>query len=130
MLISLAVVIVAITFVALAAFTIPALIDIRKTAVAIREMSARAENELKPVLQELQKTLAELKCFAEGAASKTEDLKSFMEALGDTGRNLRTINKVVGTAAGVLSSSSAWVVGVKVAGRFILERLSRKRKEG
>lgn len=129
MLISLAVIIVAITMVALTAFMIPALIEIRKTAIAIRETSARFENELKPVLQDLSKTLADLKSFAEGAAAKAEDVKSFMEALGDTGRNLRTINNVVGSVAGILASSSAWVVGAKVAGKFILERLS-KRKEG
>lgn len=130
MLISLAVVIAAITFVALVAFMIPAIIEIRKTAVAIRETSARAENELKPVIQELHKTLLEVRSFAEKAATKTENVVSLMEALGDTGRNLRKINNVVGTAAGVLASSSAWIVGAKVAGRFILERLSRKRKEG
>jgi hypothetical protein len=53
-----------------------------------------------------------------------------MEALGNTGRDLRTINKIVGTVVGILTSSFAWVVGAKVAGRFILERLSQKRKEG
>ena len=130
MLISLAVVIIAITVVVLVAFMIPAFIEIRKTVVSIREISVRSENELIPVLNELHKTLTAVKSLAEGAATKTEDVKSFLDALGDTGRNLRTINNVVGTVTGVLSSSSAWLVGAKVAGRFILERLSRKRKEG
>ncbi len=130
MLISLAVAVVALTMVVLAAFMIPAFIEIRKTAIAIRETSARAESELKPLLHELHRTLEELKSFAEAAATKADDLKCFMEALGDTGRNLRTINSVVGSAAGVLASSSAWVVGARVAGKFILERLSKKRKEG
>jgi uncharacterized protein YoxC len=130
MLISLALVVVAVTMVTLAAFMIPAFIEIRKTAVAIREMSARAENEFTPVLHELHTALAELKSFAESAATKTEELQSFMEVLGDTGRNLRSINNVLGTVAGALSSSTAWVVGAKVAGKLILDRLSRKRKEG
>lgn len=130
MLISLAAVIVALTLVVLAAFMIPAFIEIRKTAVAIREVSARAENEVVPVLHELHKTLGELKSFAEGAAEKADDLKCFMEALGDTGRHLRTINNVVGSVAGVLATSSAWVTGARVAGKFILETLSKKRKEG
>lgn len=130
MLISLAVVIVAITMVVLAAFMIPAFIEIRKTAAAIREAATRTENELVPVLHEMHKTLDELKSFAEGIATSAEDVKSFMEALGDTGRNLRTINNVVGSVAGVLASSSAWAIGAKVAGKFILDRLSKKRKEG
>ena len=130
MLISLAVVVVAVTMVVLAAFMIPAFIEIRKTAIALRQTSERAESEFKPVLHELRKTLSELKGLVEGAASRTEDVTSFMEALGDTGRNLRTINHVVGAVASVLASSSAWMVGARAAGKVILERLLTKRKEG
>lgn len=129
MLIDLAAILVAITLVVLAAFLIPAFIEIRKTAASLRDFITCADSELKPVLHELHQTITELKIIAEVAASKSEDMKTFMEALGDTGRNLRTINHVVGSVAGVLASSSAWVVGARVAGKFILERLS-KRKEG
>jgi uncharacterized protein YoxC len=129
MLIDLAAVLVAITLVVLAAFLIPAFIEIRKTAASLRDFIECADSELKPVLHELHQTITELKIIAEVAASKTEDMKSFMEALGDTGRNLRTINHVVGSVAGVLANSSAWVVGARAAGKLILERLSKKRKE-
>ncbi len=128
MLINLAVVVVAITAVAIAAFLIPALIEIRKTAISLRQVSERAESEFKPILQDLHKTLSELKILVEGAATKTEDVVSFMEALGDTGHNLRTINHVVGAVANVLASSSAWMVGARVAGKVILERLLTRRK--
>jgi uncharacterized protein YoxC len=130
MLISLAAVLVAITLVVLAAFLIPAIIEIRKTAASLREFITCTDNELKPVLHELRQTLTELKIITEAVSSKTEDVKIFMDALGDTGRNLRTINHVVGSVAGVLASSSAWVVGAKATGKFILERLSKKRKGG
>jgi hypothetical protein len=60
------------------------------------------------------------------AAEKTGDMKLFMEALGDTGRNLRTINTVVGAVAGVLSTSSLWITGAKAAGKLILARFSKK----
>ena len=129
MLINLAVAVVAVTMVVLAAFMIPAFIEIRKTAIALRQTSERAESEFKPVLHELHKTLTELKCLVGGAAARTEDVVSFMEALGDTGRNLRTINHVVGAVAGVLASSSAWMTGARVAGKVILERLLQRRKE-
>src|SRR5512143_3591998 len=108
MLISLAAVLIAITMVVLAAFMIPTFIEIRKTAIALRLVSERAESDFKPVLHELHKTLTDLKGIVEGAATKTDDVKYFMEALGDTGRNLRTINHFVGAVAGVLASSSAW----------------------
>ena len=129
MLIDLAAVLVAITLVILAAFLIPAFIEIRKTAASLRDFITCADSELKPVLHELHQTITELKIIAEVAASKSEDMKTFMEALGDTGRNLRTINHVVGSVAGVLASSSAWVVGARAAGKLIFERLSKKGKE-
>ncbi|HEX2768795.1 MAG TPA: DUF948 domain-containing protein [Geobacteraceae bacterium] len=130
MLIGLAAVVMAITLVVLAAFMIPAFIEIRKTAASLREFIACTDSELKPVLHELHLTITELKIIVEVAATKSEDVKSFMEALGDTSRNLRTINNVVGTVVGVLATSTAWAVGAKAAGRFILESISKKRKGG
>ena len=130
MLIGLAAVVVAITLVVLAAFTVPALIEIRKTTASLREFITSADSELKPVLHELHQTITEVKVIVEGIASRTEDVTCFMEALGDTSRNLRKINSVVGTVSSVLASSTAWAIGVKAAGKFILERLSKKRKGG
>jgi uncharacterized protein YoxC len=130
MLIGLAAGFIAITLAILSAFLIPAIIEIRKTAIALREFTVNAESELKPVLHELQNTLTELKNLVEVTAARTEELRSFAEALGETGRNLRTINSVVGAVAGMLANTSAWAVGAKAAGKMILESLSKKRKEG
>lgn len=130
MLISLAAGLLAITFAILAAFLIPAVIEIRKTAIALREFAANTENDLKPVLHELQNTLTELKSLAGVTAARADEVRCFTEALGETGRNLRTINSVVGTVAGLLANTSAWAVGAKAAGKMILESLAKKRKEG
>jgi uncharacterized protein YoxC len=130
MLVGLAAGLIAITFAILAAFLIPAVIEIRKTTIALREFTVNAENELKPVLHELQNTLAEMKGLAVEAAARADEVSSFTEALGETGKHLRTINSVVGTVAGLLASTSAWAVGAKAAGGMILESLSKKRKEG
>jgi uncharacterized protein YoxC len=117
----------AITLVVLAAFIIPALIEIRRTAAATRDFLSSTDTELKPAIKELRETLADLKLLTHGAADKVEDIETFMEAVGDTGRNLRTINTVVGSVAGLLGGSSLWLTGARVAGRYILERLSKKR---
>lgn len=117
----------AITLLVLAGFMIPAFIEVRKTAAALREFMSQTEAELKPVLKELRETLTDLKVLTEGTADKMEDVHTFMEALGDTGRNLRTINSIAGSVAGVLARSSIWMTGAKVAGKFLLERLSKKR---
>ena len=124
--IPIAVAVMAVTLVVLAACLIPTLLEMRKTAVATREFLSMAESELKPVVRDLRETLADIKLLTQGAADKVEDVQIFMEAVGDTGRNLRTINTVMGTVAGLFGSSSVWLTGARVAGRFILERISRK----
>jgi uncharacterized protein YoxC len=126
-LIPLAVAVMSITFVILAAFMIPAFIEIRKTAAAVREFMANADSELKPILKDLQGTLADLKVLTQGAAEKVEEVQTFMEAVGETGRNLHTINTVIGGVATVVGTSSLWLTGAKVASKFIIDRISKKR---
>lgn len=119
--------VVAVTLVVLAAFMIPAVIELRKAAVAMSGFIAQTESDIKPVLKDLHETLSELKVLTEGAAAKVDDVQSFMEAIGDAGKNIRTINNVVGRVADVLSGSSVWITGIKVASKFIMERVSKKR---
>ncbi|MCM2356897.1 MAG: DUF948 domain-containing protein [Geobacteraceae bacterium] len=124
--ISIAVSVVAITFVVLAFFAIPAFIEARRTAVAAREFLSRTDMELQPALKDLRLLIDDLKLMAADAAEKTGEVQLFMEALGDTGRNLRIINSVVGAVAGALSTSSLWLTGAKVAGKFIMDRVTKK----
>jgi uncharacterized protein YoxC len=124
--ITISVAIVAFTFVVLAAFAIPAFIEARKTAAAAREVLTRTDMELQPVLKDLRAIITDLKIMTDGAAQNTDDVKLFMEALGDTGRYLKTINTVVGAVAGMVTASSIWMTGAKVAGKLIIDRISKK----
>ena len=111
----------------LGVFIIPTIIEIRKTLSALRSLISNTDVELKPVLKELQDTLAELKIITEGVATKVDDVKIFMDAVGDTGRNIRTINAAIGSVAHAAATSSAWLTGVKVAGKVLSERIIKKR---
>ena len=124
--ISIAAIIVAITLVVLAVFMIPTFIEARKTAIAAREFLTRTDLELQPAIQDLRAIIADLKGMAAEAAEKTEDLKLFMGALGDTGRYVRTINTIVGTVANTVSTSSLWLSGARVAGKYLYDRISKK----
>jgi uncharacterized protein YoxC len=128
MIISLAIAVMAVTLAVLTAFMIPAFIEIRKTAAATRKFIIYTESELNPALKQLNETLTELKSISETVASRAGDLNVFMEAMGDTGRNLRTINNVVGAVAGVMVGSSAWITGARVAGKLIVDRFLQKRR--
>ena len=123
---SLAAAVVAITMVVLAAVIIPAVIEIRKTAEAMRDFISRTDAELKPILSELRETLTDLKALTGGAAENIDELKTFMSAVGETGRGLKTIGTIVGSVSGLLASSSLWLSGAKVAGKFLLEKFTKK----
>ncbi len=123
--IAISVAVVAVTFVILAAFTIPTFIEARKTAIAAREFLSRTEMELQPVLNDLREIITDVKLIT-NAAENAGDVKQFMESLGDTGRCLKTINTVVGKVVGTLAASSLWLTGAKVAGKFMLDRFQKK----
>ena len=125
--VSIAVMVMAVTLVVLAFAIVPAFIEIRKAAVASRETLERIESDLRPVLQELRETLTDLRLIVQETAGKSEDVAVFMEALGDTGRSIRTINGVVGSVASVLANSSLWLTGAKVAGKYAFEKFRGKR---
>jgi uncharacterized protein YoxC len=126
-LINIAALIVAVAVVVLVITLIPLIHELKATSIALREFVVKVETDINPTIKELHDALADMKVLTAGAAEKVEDVKCFMAAVGDTGRGLRTIGTVVGGAAGALAKSSLWLTGAKVAGSFMLERLTKKR---
>ena len=125
--INIAAVVVAIAIVALVVSLIPLIRELKATAVTVREIAVKMETEIQPTIKELHETLADLSVITAGTAEKVEDIQCFMSAVGETGRGLRTISAVVGGAAEALSRSSLWLTGAKVAGSFLLEKVTKKR---
>ena len=126
--INIAAVVVALAVVALVITLIPLIKELKKTAVTVREIAGRMELDIQPTIKELHHALADLNVITAGAAEKVEDIQCFMSAVGETGKGLRTISSVVGGAAGALSKTSLWITGAKVAGSFLLDRFTKKRR--
>jgi uncharacterized protein YoxC len=101
---------------------IPTLLAIKKTAISAGMLTDMMQQELKPTLQELTAVLTELKTVSKHIAEKTDDLNCFMSALGETGTNLHTINRAIGTVSSALNVANTWATGVKVAGKYMLQR--------
>jgi uncharacterized protein YoxC len=118
----------AIAFVVLVFFLIPVLVEVKKTTVVVRTSILNLETQFQPVLTELRELTANLLILSEGLASKTDEVKSLMISLGDTGRNISRINAVIGNVAGVVSTSSLWMTGLKAAGRYAIDRIVKKRR--
>jgi len=125
--IAIAAAVIAITFIVLVAFLIPALIEIRKTAVSVRTYVTDVESQMQPILKELRELTANLRIFTDAVASRSDEVKSFMVSLGDTGRNISKINVVVGEVAGLLCRSSLWLTGLKAAGQYVVGRILKKK---
>jgi uncharacterized protein YoxC len=125
--INIAAIVVAIAVVALVISLIPLIKELKTTAVAVKEIAGRMEANIQPTMKELHDALTDLNILTNGAAEKVEDIQSFMSAIGETGRGLKTISTVVGGAAGAVAKSSLWLTGAKVAGSYMLERITKKR---
>jgi uncharacterized protein YoxC len=128
--ISIAAVVVAAAFVVLVAFIVSAVIELRKTAQAVRDLVRHTDEELKPLMRDLGATVTDLRTVADAAAERVDDVKEMMEAIGETGRGLRTISHVVGSVANGMARSSVWISGAKVACSIIKDRFSKKGGNG
>jgi uncharacterized protein YoxC len=106
---------------------IPTLLTIKRTVASVGTLSDMVQKELKPAIKELTVVLAELKTVGGGVAEHTDDVKRFMTALGETGTNLSTINRSLSSVTNVISTTSIWATGVKVAGKYMIERYLNKR---
>jgi uncharacterized protein YoxC len=120
-------IVIAAVLVVVAVFLVRALIEIRATVIAARGLVTRIDTELVPVVKDLQGVLSDLKVTTEGIASRVDDVKSAMTAVGDTGRNVTRINAVIGNVADLLTRITLVSTGVKAAGQYVCDRISRKR---
>ncbi len=127
LIIGVATIVVALALVVLTCFAIPVLIELRRTLTELRQFTASTEEQLKPLMQELHARLDDLKSLTRDAADRVEEVRSFTEAVGETGHHVRNVNAILAAATSVISSSTMWLTGAKVAGRFIIDRFSKKR---
>jgi len=125
-LIGVAMIVAAVALVGLACFAIPVLLELKKTLAEFRKLTAITEEQIKPVMLDLHETMAELKILTREASERVEEVKGFTEAVGETGRHVRGINSLLGAVTGVISGSALWMTGAKVAGKFLVDRFSRK----
>ncbi|HET6419662.1 MAG TPA: DUF948 domain-containing protein [Geobacteraceae bacterium] len=124
--VAIAALVIAIIFVVLAFFLIPVLLEIKKTAATVRTYITDVDSELKPILREMRELTMDLRALADSIASRSDDVRTFMTAVGETGRNVSRINAVIGDVADVFCRSSLWMTGLKAAGRYVIHRIAKK----
>jgi len=117
----------ALTLVVMAICLIPVLLEAKKTAVSLRTLSDSLQLEVRPLVKELRETIADIQVITGATAANADGVGILMEELGHAGQNIRMINRVIGVASTLVAGSSAWITGARVAGKFIADRLIKKR---
>ena len=120
--IEVAVIVAAVAIVVLTSFAIPVLIAMRNTMNKVEQAAVKAET----AVNDLHETLVQVKVLSAEATERLAEVRPLTEAISETGRHVRSINSVLGTVTTVVASSSMWMTGAKVAGRFIFDRFSKK----
>lgn len=121
------VLLIAITLIAASIYLVTVCEEVKKTLFVTREFIKRVDSEVDPIVGDLQIVMSNLKIASEGVASRVDEIKSAMEAVGDTGRNISRINVVIGHVADVVGRISLLSAGAKAAGKYLHERISHKR---
>lgn len=124
--VDIAAVVIAISCIVLAGSIIPPLIEIRKGAAAIRTFITDFGSQPQSVLKELHELTSSLRILIDGIESKTDEVKSFMMVIGDTGRSISRINVVIGVTADIFLKSFLWIIGLKAACRYVINRIAKK----
>jgi len=127
-LLSVLVLLIAVTLIAASVYLVTVCEDLKKTLFVARQLIKRIDTEVDPIVMDLQVVMSNLKIATEGVSSRVDEIKSAMEAVGDTGRNISRINIVVGHVADVLGRISLLSAGTKAAGKYLSERILHKRR--
>jgi uncharacterized protein YoxC len=123
---SVAAALAAVAWVAVALFLVPALIELRRTVVALRSLLSKAEEELPSTLAETREILTDLKTITKAAASKADEVKTVMTALGDTGESVHRINGLLDGFVNLMRKPARYWAGTRAAGKYILDRVKKK----
>jgi uncharacterized protein YoxC len=127
MLVSLAALVIALGVVILVAVLVPAINEMKKTSIALREFIVATENSLHPVLGELSKTLSDVRELADAAAARRDDITTIMSALGDTGESVQRLNGIIGGVVRVVEKPVMYWAGLKAAALNIMGNITQKR---
>ncbi len=108
-------------------FTIPLLIELRKTAQSIREFLKKTDESIKPTLEELQQTLKSLRSVSDELNDVTGDVKTFSGAVRDIGKNIRHVSNLIDdVTSSTIIRVSGLRVGVRTALGVLLNNLLKK----
>ena len=120
----------AVALVVLAICLVPVLAELKKAAMALQNAANTLQQEVQPLIKDLRDTVADVQVITSSAAANADGVNLLMTELGHAGHNIRMINKVMGVASELVANTPLYMTGVKVAGKYLADRLIKIKNRG
>ena len=126
--VEMAVLLVAVAFVVLVGYLVPALIQLRKTVAESEQLFATMNEDLPPLIGELRAMSHNLNDLTEQARGGVEHAAVLLHAVGEVGESVQHVHDVVrGSSGSFVNNVASVVAGFKAATQVMRERF---REEG
>lgn len=107
-------VVVSIAVLVLVIYLIPMVIQLKRTARSAERFFNGADENLMPLLIELKETASQANKISSGAREGVDKVVSFLEAIEDIGKTIKSLNSAVrGSSSSFLISLVALGVGIR-----------------
>ena len=123
-----AIAVIGLAVVVVALFLIPALIQLRRTAVSAQGLIDKMNREVDPLIARLKETGENLNKVSLQAREGLESVRGFLEAVGDLAGTLKVTNSILrGSALRLLINTAGLIAGIKSGASTFMGRLSKGR---
>jgi uncharacterized protein YoxC len=131
MLIDVSVLMIALAVVALVAYLILTLIQLRKTLAEGEQLLVHLNHEMPVVLEEARLVTQHLNALAREARHGVERASVFLHAVGEVGETVQHVHGLIsGRGGGLVSRLGSVLTGVKAASAVLKERYAKTDEEG
>lgn len=116
--------IIAIAIAVTAGYIVSLIIELKKTINSVNIVLKSIEENLNPVLDELQLTLKGLRNISDDINEVTSDVKVLSKSVKDIGVNINRASSFIGTAASLVSiRASGLKAGLKTGLSFLISNI-------
>ena len=127
MVIEIAVAVVAVTFVVLVGFLIPALIELKKTVAESQRLIAHLDAEVPGLVKEIRMVTENLNAVTTEARDSVEHASALLHAVGEVGESVHQVHQAMrGKGTTFLVKLASMLAGVKAASHVLKQRVHKE----
>lgn len=128
--VDLAAIIVAVAFVVLVGYLVPAILQLKRTVGQSERLLIRLNHELPGLIKEVKGTNENIRAMTEQARLGVDRATVFLNAVGDVGQTVNHVHHAMkGKGGSILTGVTSLMAGVKAA-TSVMKRRVHKEQEG